>query len=197
MFSDLKKILTSEEIEQIDLENDLFVTDYRLENIRAATSTDQTLQALMNIILEGWPNGKTSLPICIREYWPYRELTSQNGLAFRGTRIIIPQSMRKDMIVRAHASHLGIQYTNNTAKEVTYWPQMSSELEDAVEKCDICQENQIAMTKEPLMTHPIPKLPWQAVASDCFEISGKHYVVVVDMIVFRLYRTRMFDKFDF
>ena len=172
----------SEEIEQIDLENDLFVTDYMLENIRAAASTDQPLHTLMNIILEGWPHDKTSLPICIREYWPYRdELTSQNSLAFRGTRIIIPQSMRRDMIVRAHASHLGIQYTNNTAKEVMYWPLMSSELEDAVKKCDICQENQIAMTKDPLMTHPILKLPWQFVASDCFEISGKHYVVVVDM----------------
>ena len=62
------------------------------------------------------------------------------------------------MIVRAHASHLRIQYTNNTAKEVIDWTRMSLELEDAVKKCDICQENQIAMTKESLMTHPISKL---------------------------------------
>ena len=32
-----------------------------------------------------------------------------------------------------------------------------------------------------MVTHPIPRLPWQAVASDCFEIKGEHYLVVVDL----------------
>ncbi|XP_020911108.1 uncharacterized protein K02A2.6 [Exaiptasia diaphana] len=31
------------------------------------------------------------------------------------------------------------------------------------------------------MTHPIPQLPWQSVASDCVEVKGQHYVVITDL----------------
>ena len=31
------------------------------------------------------------------------------------------------------------------------------------------------------MTYPIPKLPWQIVASDCFQCDGGHYLIVVDL----------------
>ena len=31
------------------------------------------------------------------------------------------------------------------------------------------------------MSYPIPTHPWQLVASDCFEINGRHYVVLVDI----------------
>jgi len=62
-----------------------------------------------------------------------------------------------------------------------YWPRMHADLTEAVRRCQTCQEAQPAQTKEPMMTHPIPKLPWQAVASDCLEIQGEHYVVVVDL----------------
>ncbi|XP_032223598.1 uncharacterized protein K02A2.6 [Nematostella vectensis] len=40
---------------------------------------------------------------------------------------------------------------------------------------------QPAQQKEPMMTHPIPQLPWQAVASDCLEVQGEHYLVLVDL----------------
>ena len=149
------------EVEEIDMEESLFVTDGRLEKIRHATVNDPSLQALMNIVKEGWPDNKAKIPICIREYWPYRdELSTQNGLAYRGTRIIIPSSMRPEMINRAHASHLGIQYTTGTAREIMYWPRMTTDLSEAVAWCSTCQETQSAQQKEPMMSFPIPQLPW-------------------------------------
>ena len=32
-----------------------------------------------------------------------------------------------------------------------------------------------------MMTYPIPSLPWQVVASDCFECEGQHYLVLADL----------------
>ena len=57
---------------------------------------------------------------------------------------------------------------------------MTTDLAEAVKKCDICQQTRPALTKELLMTYPIPNLPWQIVASDCFECDGSHYLIVVD-----------------
>lgn len=107
-----------QEVEETNLEEATFVTDQRLEQIRQETNKDASLQTLMTLISAGWPNDKLQSPLCVRQYWPYRdELSTQNGLVFRGTRIIIPHSMRTEMTARAHCSHLGIQYTINTARE--------------------------------------------------------------------------------
>lgn len=105
----------------------------------------------------------------------------QNGLAYRGTRLIIPTTLRKEMINRAHASHLGITYTTNTARDIMYWPRMTAELTEIVRQCNTCQETQQAAQKEPMMTYPIPLLPWQSVASDCLEVKGQYYVVITDL----------------
>jgi hypothetical protein len=107
------------------MQESLFVTDKRLSKMKHVTTEDSSL--VMSTVKEGWPDNKTNnVPLCIREYWPYRdELSAQNGLAFRGTRLIIPAAMRSEMINRAHASHLGIQYTTGTAREIMYWPRMT------------------------------------------------------------------------
>lgn len=137
----------------------------------------------MTLISAGWPDNKLQSPLCVREYWSYRdELSTQNGLVFRGTRIIIPHSMRTEMTIRAHRSHLGIQYTINTARDIMYWPGMSTaDLTEAVQRCETCQQIKPALPKETMMTYPVPTLPWQIVASDCFECDNQHYLVVVDL----------------
>ena len=40
---------------------------------------------------------------------------------------------------------------------------------------------QTSQQREPMMSCPIPQLPWQAVASDCFELEGEHCAVLVDL----------------
>ena len=86
--------------------------------------------------------------------WIHREdLVTANGLVFKGTRLVIPQSIRNELTQRAHASHLGIVYTTNTAREIMYWPGMDADLEEEVRKCESCQRNQQSQIKEPLMTY--------------------------------------------
>jgi len=168
-----------QEFEQV--EPDLHVTDHRLQQIKECTTRDQVLQTLVKVTSEGWPNSKQEVPLCIREYWPYRdELSVHDGLAYRGTRIVIPATLQKEMVERAHKSHLGEQYTINTAREIMYWPQMHQHLVEAVKSCTACLENQPAQSQEPLMTYPLPQHPWQVVASDMFVLQNKTFAVLVD-----------------
>ena len=56
---------------------------------------------------------------------------------------------------------------------------MTADLTEAVQRCETCQ--QIKLPKEPMMTYPVPTLPSQIVACDCFECDNQHYVVFVDL----------------
>ena len=124
----------------------------------------------------------TTVKQLIKAHSPYRdELIVSNELVFRGMRIIIPTSMRREVVTRAHASHMGTEYTANTAREVMYWPGMHSELAEAVRRCSTGQEIQPAQSKEPLMTHPLINLPLQVVATDYHETAGHHYCVFFDV----------------
>ena len=101
----------------------------RLAEVRTATLADESLVALKNVILTGFPDSHSEMPSCIRAYYDYRdELTVQNGIVLRGERIIIPASMRKDIKQRVHAGHLGINSCVRRAREIIFWPGMSSEI---------------------------------------------------------------------
>lgn len=95
---------------------------------------------------------------------------------FCGTRIIISHAMRTEMIARSYRSHLGILLTISTARDIMYWPRITADLTEVVQRCETCQQSKPALPKEPLMTYPIPRLPWQILASDCFECDGQHYL---------------------
>ena len=146
-----------QKVEETNLEEATFVTDQCLEQICQETNKDASLQTLMTQMTAGWPDDKLQSVLCVREYWPYREeLSTQNGPVTPGTRIIIPHSMRNEMTTRAHRSHLGIQCTINTAGDIMYWPRMTANITEAVQRCETCQQMKPALTKEPMMTYPVP-----------------------------------------
>ena len=84
------------------------------------------------------------------------------------------------MIEKAHASHLGIQATLNLCHGIIYWPRMHTEISETVGQCLVCSELAPNQQKEPMMSYPVPSYPCQVVSSDCFELDGRYYVVVVD-----------------
>ena len=68
---------------------------------RKATACDANLQILMSTVLEGWPSTENRVPQEIKSYFCCREdITVQNGLLFKGERIIVPSQLRKEMMGR-------------------------------------------------------------------------------------------------
>ena len=168
-------------LENINHTEFLKVTDDRLRQIQQQTVEDTALQVLKTTILTGWPETIEEAPVIIREYWAYRdELTVQNGVLFKAPRVIIPKSMRPEMLVRIHSSHLGAQSCLRKARDVLYWPNMSNEIKDMIGQCSACNEYQQSQCKEPLMTHEIPERPWSRVAMDIFSLEGEDHLITVD-----------------
>ena len=62
-----------------------------------------------------------------------------------------------------------------------YWPRMTADLTEAVQRCETCQQMKPVLPKEPMMTFPVPTVPWQIIASDRFECDNQPILVVVDL----------------
>ena len=156
-------------------------TPERLRELKQATANDVTLQELRKQMITGWPDHKREVKSIIHSYWNIKhELSEAEGLLFKGQQLIIPQSMRETMLDLIHESHLGIEKCKARARAIIYWPGMSHDIYDKVNKCKICITHQHKNTKEPMKPHEIPERPWQKVGSDLMQLKGKDYLVVVD-----------------
>ena len=151
------------------------------QQIKQCTIADATLQSLMNMIMTGWPLTKEEVPVCIREYWNYKEeLTVQDGVSYKGMKVVVPASMRSQMVARAHSSHLGPDACVRRARDVLFWPSMADQIKDQVQNCEVCNDFLARQQKEPLMTHKIPETPWSKVGQDLFTLGDENYLVTVD-----------------
>ena len=167
--------------ESINMVQYLPVSETTQNIIRTATESDPVMKELKTTIREGWPENKDSLPARIRDYFPFREeLTLQNGLVFKGERLVVPESVREEMKARIHASHLGIQGCLRRAREVLYWPGMNRDIENCIAQCHFCNSQPREQTKEPMICHEIPTRPWEKIAVDLFQLNGRDYMVTVD-----------------
>ena len=108
------------------------------------------------------------------------ELTVQDGLIFRGERVVIPSSLRQVMKQKVHSSHMGIDSCLRRAREHIYWTGMSAEIKQQIEACETCGKFGMNQPKEPLMPHEVPSRPWEKVGTDIFEHDNKEYLVTVD-----------------
>ena len=97
-----------------------------------------------------------------------------------GEKLIVPESMRMEMLALLHESHQGIGKSKARAREITYWPGMSKDIEDTITRCSKCAEWRRNNQKEPLIPHEVPGRPRQKLGADIFEFRGKNYLCVVD-----------------
>ena len=169
------------EFEVVNNASWLPMSSERIQEIRTATERDEALQILKQVILQGWPEERKDLPEQAKPYFSTRdELTVQDGLIFRGQRVVIPQSLRQDMKQRIHSSHLGIGSCLRRAREALFWPGMSAEIKELITSCEICRNYETTPQKETLMSHEVTTRPWEQVCADLFTIDGKEYLVTSD-----------------
>lgn len=144
-------------------------------------STANEMNELYNMIRKGWPDNRHKVPHSIRAYWSVRdELAVLDGVIYKGMRIVVPPSMRSDMLAQIHKSHKGIVKCKQRARESLYWPSMNRSIEEMVKDCHDCNIYQNAQHSEQMQPRKLPNLPWSELASDLFEWEGEQHIVTVD-----------------
>ncbi|BET02330.1 Reverse transcriptase (RNA-dependent DNA polymerase) [Nesidiocoris tenuis] len=170
-----------EELESIQIPDNLNISQVSLSRVRQETATDDTLPLLASVIKEGWPATKDRLPASLCEFWDYKhELIVQNGIVFKGDKIVVPRALRSEFIKKIHLCHLGQSASIRRARDTLYWPSMTAQIKDTIRSCSTCQELAPSQAKTPMKSHEIPSLPWERVSMDTFEFEKKQFIVLVD-----------------
>ncbi|PFX13394.1 Uncharacterized protein K02A2.6 [Stylophora pistillata] len=169
------------DLETVNFAEDLSISESTLAKFQVETVKDESLQALSQVIHAGWPTKTSMVPTSAQLFFKCRdEMTLQNGLVFKGTSIVVPESLHRDMIEETHKSRQGLQACLRRAREVFFWPGMSAQLKNRIDKCSICQSVRPEQASEPLQPHPVPERPWQRVETDLFTFENRNYLVLVD-----------------
>ncbi len=157
------------------------ITSQTLTETRTATANDPVLQKLSKVVTTGWPDLKSQLPPELAPYWTFRdELTVQDNIVHNGLQILIPASMRNNMLKKIHAAHLGPESNIRMCKDFLFWPGMKADIRDMCNACSKCAQFKAINPKEPMQSQPIPERPWQFVSQDLATFETGNYLITVD-----------------
>lgn len=110
------------------------------------------------------------------------ELCRVGNVLLRGSRIVIPKSLRAQVIELAHEGHLGIVGTKQNLRSKVWWPGIEKEAEQFTRSCHGCQLTGRGLNKQPIRTTKLPSNPWEDLAADYLGPlpNGDNILVVVD-----------------
>ena len=152
-----------------------------IEEIQHVLSQDAHLQQLKTFIIAGWPHTKDELHTDIRPYWPYRDkLVVIDGVILKGRHIIIPDSLKQQVLMQLHTNHMGIEKTKLLAHESVFWHNIKANIEAYIKLCATSLEFQQTQPKERITPHDIQLRPWVIIGEDVFHFKNKHYLCIVD-----------------
>ena len=127
---------SEEEIETIGFViQDQSVTSH-LKEIAEQTAKDNVLQSVIHLISENWSISKRPIPTEVFPFWSCKDQLSFNdGIIYRGDRIVVPATLRKSLTEKLHQPHMGVESTLRRARTSLWWPGMNSQLKQFISSC--------------------------------------------------------------
>ena len=149
--------------------------------IQWESTQDDHLQCLKCFIIAGWPSTKDKMHSDLNPYWFYRDkLAVIDGGVLKGRCIIMPTSLKQQVLDQLHANHIGIEKTKLPTCKSVYWSDINVDIEKYIKSCTTCLEFQQMQTKEKRIHHDIPLRPWEVLGTDVFNFNNKNYLCIVD-----------------
>ena len=151
------------------------------DSVREQTTSDPTMRQLHDTILMGFPEDSRSMPDLTRIYHQYRvDLSIVEGVILYQDRIVIPPSVRDQVLETLHAAHQGVTSMNARAKASVFWPGITIHIQELRNNCQACHRIAPSNPKPPPTPLPDPVYPFQIICADYFCYGGHNYLVIVD-----------------
>lgn len=170
-----------EVIHCVGLANYLQCTEKQKQELVCETLKDEELLLVADFVKNGWPENNSRVPDNVKYYFKLRAyITIDKNLIFMNDRLVIPKTLRLNLLKTLHEGHLGITKMKQTMRNLYYWPKSDEHIENFVRKCFICQTYQRNNVKEPLLSHEVPTLPFNKIGVDIMDFKKKCYLVIFD-----------------
>ncbi|MCP4341098.1 MAG: hypothetical protein GY799_19970, partial [Desulfobulbaceae bacterium] len=136
------------------------------------SANDRNLNLVRKYLRSNWPKRKKLPNAELKRFHDCAlELSEKDGLLYRADRLIIPESLRTEILSRLHDGHPGIVRMKQLYRDIYYWPRGSTEVEEFVNNCHACAESGKTSIQEKVPTGAVepPQAPWQRI---CIDITG-------------------------
>ena len=148
--------------------------------VKTETAEDPTLKAVKEMITKG-PADIKDLHQNVKPYHRYfSHLYVVDGVIMIGQRIIIPQSLRHQLLQTLHAAHQGVGAMSQRAADSMFWPGISIDITRTRNECEHCHRMAKSNAMEPPPEIIQPDYPFQQLCSDYFSYNNGNYLVMVD-----------------
>ena len=120
------------------------------------------------------------LPQELHPYWNFwDEISVEDGLVTKSSKLLIPSTLRQKVMEQIHEGHQGIEKCMLRARESVFWPGISDDIHESVEKCGICQSSSRA-AKPVGNVSEVPPHAWHTLEADLFYWNKMDYLVIGD-----------------
>ena len=154
------------------------ISEDRLQQIITETQKDDILQSVVLQIQNGWTDLDTTK---VKPHLTVKvSLTLYKGLILKDLRVVVPLTLRSEILNILHQRHTGIERTKLLARNTVYWPGISKDITELISDCETCISFRNAQPTKPLLKHEILDQVWLKIGTDLFSIDNKDYIIVVD-----------------
>ena len=148
--------------------------------VKEATASDESMRQLSSLIQNGFPEYQQLSP----ELRPYQRLSGSlsvvDGVILAGSRLVIPPTLRPNILSALHAAHQGVSSMATRAADSVYWPNLITDLHRVREGCVHCHKVAKSNPMQPPSEYTAPEFPFQKICADFFSFGGHEYVVIID-----------------
>ncbi|GBM81004.1 Uncharacterized protein K02A2.6 [Araneus ventricosus] len=151
----------------------------RLTQFKYETVQDKELQTVIKFVKEGWPKVETkNWSQELKQYCKSQsDLHTNEGLLFINDKIVVPNSLRQQMLTLIDEGHFGMEKCKQRARELMYWPGINRDIETIV---SIREKFRRSNTQEPLKSHSVSDRPFEKIGVDIMEFGNLNYLVIMD-----------------
>jgi len=147
--------------------------------IADATRTDAVLARVMTYTQRGWPAEEVD-----SKYQPYKkhalELSVEYGRLLWRQRLVVPESLRRNILELLHDQHPGMFRMKSLARGFVWWPSVDLDVEAFVAACNLCQKNRRAVPDVPDVPWTWPVAKWERIHVDFAHFAGVSFLVGTD-----------------
>ena len=150
-------------------------------HIKEATRRDPELSTIHQYVQQGWPH-RSAMETSLMPFYERREeLSVHDGCLLWGNRVVVPKTYRGDVLVQLHEGHPGTTRMKGLSRMYVWWPGISKDVEETVQDCIPCQQQQSKPPVAPLHPWAWPTRPWARLHIDyAGPIHGQMFLIIID-----------------